>query len=101
MSNTKLSPDQIISGTESAYIIHKPITLWDKMYSDKKEQLLIERQSYGLVPDNLIKTLQSKEHYMDLTMRDIIYLYRFTNTNYNLHEPLDIIHGSNFFSDER
>jgi len=101
MNTNKLSPDQIISGTESAYIIHKPLTLWDKMYSNKKEQLLIERESYGLIPDNLIKTLKSKEHYMDLSMRTIILLYRFTNTNWNDHEPMDIIHGSNFFSDER
>lgn len=101
MSNTNLRPDQIISGTESAYIIHKPITLWDKMYSDKKEQLLIERQSYGFVVDRLIKILNSKEHYMDLTMQQIIYLYRYTNTNWSNHEPMDIIHGSNFFSDER
>ena len=101
MNNNKLSPDQIISGTESAYIIQKPLTLWDRMYSNKKEQLLIERQSYGLVPDKLIKTLQIKEHYMDLSMRQIILLYRFTNTNWSDHEPIDIIHGSNFFSDER
>ena len=101
MNNNKLSPDQIISGTESAYIIQKPLTLWDKMYSNKKEQLLIERENYGFVVDKLINTLNSKQNYMDLTMEQIIYLYRYTNTNWRNHESIDIIHGSNFFSNER
>ena len=47
MNNTNLSPDQIISGTESAYIIDvTPKNLYDRLYSDKIEKILLNREKY-------------------------------------------------------
>jgi len=102
MNDYKLSPDQIISGTESGYtfdlpLAKKPVTLWDKLYSNKKEQLLLEWCNYPFIVNKIIDTLQNEKYYWSLTLEQVIQLYRFTNTDYINTDQSQLMHGDNFF----
>ena len=102
MNDNKLSPDQIISGTESGYIfdlpeIKKPLMLWQKIWPNKQEALLLERELHPHVVNNLIKVLCNTRFYWQLTIDQVRELYMYTNTDYLKATPSDLMHGENFF----
>lgn len=102
MNTNKLSPDQIISGTESGYIfdlpeIKKPLMLWQKIWPNKHEALLLEREHHPHVVNKIIEVLSNTQFYWQLTIDQVRQLYTFTNTDYSKADPMDLIHGENFF----
>ncbi len=102
MSNTKLSPDQIISGTESAYIIDvMPKNLYDRLYSEKIEKILLNREKYPTSVNQLLETLKKTKFYSQLTIKQVRDLYTWTETDMIGLTSSEMMFGDNFFSNER
>jgi len=102
MSNTKLSPDQIISGTESAYIIGVTNkSLYDRLYSEKIEKILLNREKYPTSVNQLINKLKQTKFYSQLTIKEVIDLYTWSETDMYDITTSEFKFGENFFSNER
>jgi len=102
MSNTNLRPDQIISGTESAYIIDvTPKNLYERMYSDKIEKILLNREKYPTSVNELINTLKNNKFYSQLTVKQVRDLYTWSETDMIGLTTSEMMFGDNFFSNER
>tara|TARA_B100001939_G_scaffold345557_1_gene362406 strand:+ start:116 stop:424 length:309 start_codon:yes stop_codon:yes gene_type:complete len=102
MSNTNLSPDQIISGTESAYIIDvMPKNLYDRLYSEKIEKILLNREKYPTSVNQLLETLKKTKFYSQLTIKQVRDLYTWTETDMIGLTSSEMMFGDNFFSNER
>ena len=102
MNTNKLSPDQIISGTESAYIIDvTPKNLYERMYSDKIEKILLNREKYPTSVNELINTLKNNKFYSQLTVKQVRDLYTWSETDMIGLTTSEMMFGDNFFSNER
>lgn len=102
MNNTKLRPDQIISGTESAYIIDvTPKNLYDRLYSEKIEKILLNREKYPTSVNQLLDTLKKNKFYSQLTIKQVRDLYTWTETDMIGLTSSEMMFGDNFFSNER
>jgi hypothetical protein len=102
MNTNKLSPDQIISGTESAYIIDvTPKNLYERMYSDKIEKILLNREKYPTSVNELLNTLKNNKFYSQLTVKQVRDLYTWTETDMIGLTTSEMMFGDNFFSNER
>ena len=102
MNTNKLSPDQIISGTESAYIIDvTPKNLYERMYSDKIEKILLNREKYPTSVNELINTLKNNKFYSQLTVKQVRELYTWSETDMIGLTTSEMMFGDNFFSNER
>ena len=102
MSNTNLRPDQIISGTESAYIIGVTNkSLYDRLYSEKIEKILLNREKYPTSVNQLLETLKKTKFYSQLTIKQVRDLYTWTETDMIGLTSSEMMFGENFFSNER
>ena len=102
MNTNNLSPDQIISGTESAYIIDvTPKNLYERMYSDKIEKILLNREKYPTSVNELLNTLKNNKFYSQLTVKQVRDLYTWTETDMIGLTTSEMMFGDNFFSNER
>tara|TARA_B100001939_G_scaffold204393_1_gene175781 strand:+ start:114 stop:422 length:309 start_codon:yes stop_codon:yes gene_type:complete len=102
MNTNNLSPDQIISGTESAYIIDvTPKNLYERMYSDKIEKILLNREKYPTSVNQLLDTLKKNKFYSQLTVKEVRDLYTWTETDMVNLTTSEMMFGDNFFSNER
>ena len=102
MNTNNLSPDQIISGTESAYIIDvTPKNLYERMYSDKIEKILLNREKYPTSVNELLNTLMYNKFYSQLTVKQVRDLYTWTETDMIGLTTSEMMFGDNFFSNER
>ena len=102
MNTNKLRPDQIISGTESAYIIDvTPKNLYERMYSDKIEKILLNREKYPTSVNELINTLKNNKFYSQLTVKQVRDLYTWSETDMIGLTTSEMMFGDNFFSNER
>jgi hypothetical protein len=102
MNTNNLSPDQIIYGTESAYIIDvTPKNLYERMYSDKIEKILLNREKYPTSVNELLNTLKNNKFYSQLTVKQVRDLYTWTETDMIGLTTSEMMFGDNFFSNER
>jgi|TARA_Y100000052_G_scaffold6736_1_gene6573 hypothetical protein len=99
MNNPFLNPEDIISGTESGYIIEKPypvLNLYDRLKPKYKEALDKQVENWtsaSAIKDKLKNTLS----YMDLTILDIKVLYSMIDVWTSDVTVDDLIYGNNIF----
>jgi hypothetical protein len=99
MNNPFLNPEDIISGTESAYIINEPLpvlNLYDRLKSDHK--LALNKNVERWTSASTIKSkLKDTLHYEDLSIGDLKLLYAMTNQWFHESSNSDIVFGENMF----
>ena len=95
MNKKNLNPEDIISGTESAYICEskvmfdKPLYLYDRLKSDHK--LALNKNVERWTSASTIKSkLKDTLHYEDLSIGDLIITYSKTNVGGEIFEYLEI-----------
>ena len=99
MNNPFLNPEDIISGTESAYVFNEPLpvlNLYDRLKSNHKLELNknIDNWSSALTIKNKLK---NTINYEDLSVSEIKLLYAMINLWWHDCSNQDIMFGNNLF----
>jgi hypothetical protein len=100
MNTNTLNPEDIISGTESAYIINEPLpvlNLYDRLKPNHKKTL--NKSAEGWTSASAIKSkLKNTNNYQDLTISDIKLLYAMIDVWFSEDVSVDdLIYGNNLF----
>ncbi|QDP46146.1 MAG: hypothetical protein Unbinned306contig1002_8 [Prokaryotic dsDNA virus sp.] len=100
MNNPFLNPDQIISGTESAYVFSEPLpvlNLYDRLKSNHK--LTLNKSAERWTSASAIKSkLKNTNNYQDLSISDIKVLYSMIDVWISDDVSVDdLIYGNNLF----
>ena len=102
MNKKNLNPEDIISGTESAYICEsevmfdKPLYLYDRLKSDHKKSLNNNIDRWKTAK-HIKQLLQSTLLYEDLTISDLKVLYAMCDLWIHEVSINDITFGNNLF----
>lgn len=99
MNNPFLNPEDIISGTESGYIIDQPLPvlyLYDRLKSNYKLTLKKSAENWASA-QTLISKLKRTLNYEELTISDIKVLYSMIDLWTHDLTIDDVIYGNNLF----
>ena len=99
MNNPFLNPEDIISGTESAYVLNEPLpvlNLYDRLKSKYKLSLNKNIENYSSA-STIKSTLKNLIIYEDLTLQDLKLLYAMIDVWIHEASTTDLIFGANLF----